>query len=1044
MQPGPFSPEKLTDSLDYLQRIGFNPLPLPANVSFTVAPPSLRRLLRIDGIGRLEKGLPPHPKEADGQAAESERRIHLLSDDVLAGLYGYKIPLAFFVQGKPGAVNIHMGVWSPMSEKNASAETLNARENVLNSVLRSLYPAVKLGPHEAVAMPSFPFSGFVLGIPTTKAPGALDNTVPLDRLIRALSDVHWALLVLAQPVAEQVMSMLRNNVISEIRTVLAAYPATATGIMNPLAQHYTDLLKRALTNMTQGQTLGGWRTGVYLLGDGAGYYRLASLWRGIFSGDQSVLDPVRVWDSADSAAFATNWQLPDSPPLRAYDRYQQPFLYQTLLTSAQLAAYVHLPQLETSGFTVEVVPDFDAVPPSIQTSETITLGKVIPQNQALAPQMDVPGRVDYRIRTLDLTRHVFVAGVTGAGKSNTIFHVLKQAAARGLPFLVIEPAKAEYRTLLNDPNLARRLRIFTLGDETISPFRLNPFEVLEGTPVSVHLDLLRSVFNASFGMWTPLPQIIEQCLHRIYEDRGWDITSNRNSRLDSTSVVADAFPTLTDLVAKVDEVIALQAYEEKISGDLRAALHTRLNGLRVGGKGRMLDVQRSLPMKQLLEQPTVLELEGMGDDDDRAFLIGLLLIRLVEYRRAQGQADVLEHVLVIEEAHRLLANVEQNRSQEEANPRGKAVETFANLLSEIRAYGQSVIVADQVPVKLAPDVIKNTNLKIVHRIVAEDDRKVLAGAMAMNERQANALATLTRGEAVVFSEGDDASVLVQIPPAKNQAGQRVPTHTEVARYMNAVDVSQGISSLFLSFPTCKDTCPVQGNACQTARELVEDEAFQRTFARVILSTIEDTNALDRMWEDIWLVFQAKRSPTSDWKDLLRCLLIRASHWYAARRGAQAGWSYTETWAFAQAVCQVVLDKLTQANPVPGRMALQQCATKLSARQYNPLPICNNVCQQQPPVCLYRHSVADLVVAGTLSERWRNAYDQDNDLQSDHMTATWEVCQDAAYELIEYQEGQLSDAQRRVGLCFAQQMLVSSPERTPRTIRIKLERILKEA
>src|SRR6202007_2335742 len=107
-------------------------------------------------------------------------------------------------------------------------------------------------------------------------------------------------------------------------------------------------------------------------------------------------------------------------------------------------------------------------------------------------------------------------------------------------------------------------------------------------------------------------------------------------------------------------------------------------------------------------------------------LRGLLLIRLAEYRRYPGQESVLKHLLVIEEAHRLLTNVGQRQSEEEANPRGKAVEAFSNLLSEIRAYGQGVIVADQVPVKLAPDVIKNTNLKIVHRIVAEDDRTVLA------------------------------------------------------------------------------------------------------------------------------------------------------------------------------------------------------------------------------------------------------------------------------------------------------------------------------
>lgn len=1033
MPPETFS----TASLDYLQRIGFTPVALSANSTQTSAPPALRRLVRISGIGRMEKA--PLPATGQPYSSGNGQPVRLLSEDLLSGLYGYKIRVAFFVLSKPDGVAVHLGIWSPLNKENASATTLNERQTILNRVLMSLHPSVDLVPANG-ELSAWPLSGFALGIPTAKPPDPLDSALPLDRLIRSLSGEPWAFLVLAEPVGELVISSLRHSVINETRSIQAAYPTT--GAPSPLAQHYTELLKIALTTLTQGQALGAWRTGVYLLGDTTSYYRLASLWRGIFSGDQSLLDPVRVWDSRDTnidaGGLATNWALPEmeGPPPPVQGFYRHPFQYQTLLTSSQLAAYIHLPQLETSGFTVKVVPDFDVVPQAVKERPTFSLGKVI--------QRTATTQTDYQVSAKAFTRHTFVAGVTGAGKTNTIFHLLKQAAGLGIPFLVIEPAKTEYRALLNDPNLAGRLRIFTLGNEMISPFRLNPFEVLPGTPVSVHLDLLRSAFSASFGMWTPLPQIIEQCLYRVYQDRGWDITSNSNTRLDGASEVADAFPTLTDLVAKVDQVIDLLEYEERISGDLRAALHTRLNGLRVGGKGRMLDVQRSLPMKWLLEYPTVLELEGMGDDDDRAFLMGLLLIRLVEYRRAQGQVDALQHVLVIEEAHRLLANVGPRRGEEEADPRGKAVEAFANLLSEIRAYGQSVLVADQVPVKLAPDVIKNTNLKIVHRIVAEDDRKVLAGTMVMNERQSNALATLTVGQAVAFSEGDDASILVQIPLAKNQAGQTTPTNPQVAAHMTALDVSQATRSLFLSFPTCRDTCSSQGNACQTARDLVEDEVFQRTFARVILSTTEETNALDRMWGEVLLVIQAKRPPMSSWKDLLRCVLIRASHWYAERRGAQAGWTYTQTRTFAEKVCQIVLDKVTQVDPGSGRIAFQQEATTLHARLYNPFPICGDVCQQKPPVCLYRHAVSDLVARGSLREGWQRAYSTDRDHQNKRMTETWETCQDAAYELIEYPEGQTSDAQRRVGLCFAQQMLVNDPERTPRTVKIMLERLLKEA
>jgi hypothetical protein len=1060
MQAEPFSAGNLTGSLDYLQRIGFNPIPLPANPPLTTAPPALRRLLHVGGIGRMEKLLPPNQpnqRQAGGQPGEPEQAARMLSEDVLTGLYGYKIPLAFLVLGEPGGVAIYMGVWSPFQRENASAATLDHRGRILGAVLGSLYPAIKLAPVKEVQLPTWQWSGLALGIPTAKPPEALDNALPLDRMIRALSDASWAFLVLAEPVVEQEISKLRNAVINETRDILTAYPTTTGGIPNPLAQHYTELLKQALQALTQGQTLGAWRTAAYLLGDGTSYYRLASLWRGIFSGDQSVLDPVRVWDSADVAALANNWAMPEIKGPAGYGHYRHPFQYQTLLTSAQLAAYVHLPQLETGGFTVELVPDFDAVPPLIQTSDALTLGKVVPQHQALTPPEAVPGKVDYKIKAADLTSHVFVAGVTGGGKSNTIFYLLKEAAKLRVPFLVIEPAKAEYRALLNEPNLANRLQIFTLGNENISPFRVNPFEVLAGTPVSVHLDLLRSVFGASFGMWTPLPQVLEQCLHRVYEDRGWDLAANTNARLDNRSDIAAAFPTLSDLVTKVDIVTRQLGYEERITADIRAALITRLNGLRAGGKGRMLDVKRSLPMRLLLNQPTILELEGMGDDDDKAFLMGLLLIQLVEYRQEEhrqtgGKVGPLRHLLVIEEAHRLLTNVARQGREEEANPRGKAVETFANLLSEIRAYGQGIIIADQIPVKLAPEVIKNTNLKIVHRTVAADDREVLAGAMAMDEHQAKALATFRDGRAAVFSKGDDTPVLVQMAKAKDQEGQTIPGNQQVASSMAAMRAQQKLQAYFLSSPGCTQACLSASSACQEARQLVEDPALQATFARLVLSTIEDTEALERLWPELLSVVRAKRLPKSNEPELLRCLMGHAAYWFADHRGAQAGWTYAETEQLADTLRKVLLSKLANENTGPARSQFQQHARQQHARTYAPFPACERICQQQPPVCLYRYAVADLVATGRHGGAWRTAVANDAKSQDGRYRETWAVSRMVGSELIEFPEDawpdpvkqKVGDGARRTSLCYAQQALAKDSSKTLGTARKIMEKLLTEA
>ena len=451
--------------------------------------------------------------------------------------------------------------------------------------------------------------------------------------------------------------------------------------------------------------------------------------------------------------------MPDDQERQGPGSYRHPFAAQTVLSSTQLASYLHLPTLETGGFSVRVVPRFDTEASADPGEHSVTIGRILTQRRSLGP--------DYRISLISLTRHVLVSGTTGSGKTNTIFSLLAEADNAGIPFLVVEPAKAEYRALIEHPALGPRVRVFTAGQATIGPLRLNPFEVPSGTTVSEHLDLIRAAFTAAFGMWTPLPQILERCLHDIYVDRGWDMRTNQNIRNSDDDENVDAFPTLGDLITKAAEVIPTLGYEPKIAGDMQAALTTRLESLRSGGKGAMLDVSTSMPIADLLAQPTVVELSALGDDGDKAFLTGLILIRLAEHRRSQGQTDNLVHLLVVEEAHRLLGNVPSQISEEVANPRGQAVETFANLLSEIRAYGQGVVIADQIPVRLAPDVIKNTTLKIAHRIVSADDRAALAGAMAMEDGQSRALTTLGVGQAVVFSSGDDSPLLIRVPLVKN-------------------------------------------------------------------------------------------------------------------------------------------------------------------------------------------------------------------------------------------------------------------------------------
>ena len=105
------------------------------------------------------------------------------------------------------------------------------------------------------------------------------------------------------------------------------------------------------------------------------------------------------------------------------------------------------------------------------------------------------------------------------------------------------------------------------------------------------------------------------------------------------------------------------------------------------------------------------------------------------------------------------------------NSRGKAVESFANMLAEVREYGQGIVITDQIPTKLASDVIKNTNMKIVHRTLAQDDRLCVGETMNLNEAQTKELALLPVGEAVVCREGMEKAFRVQVDLAARGKGQ---------------------------------------------------------------------------------------------------------------------------------------------------------------------------------------------------------------------------------------------------------------------------------
>jgi uncharacterized protein len=450
-------------------------------------------------------------------------------------------------------------------------------------------------------------------------------------------------------------------------------------------------------------------------------------------------------------------------------------------TAGVLASLVGLPCLEVPGLRVVDSGHFDLTSEAGDADSgagaAVPSGKACPvrsaEQAALDGQVGQAGalRLGMILDSLDrpvgefcvplatLNRHALVTGATGAGKSQTVRHLLEQLAAAGLPWLAIEPVKSEY------PAIAGRLgrgegvavTVINPADPAAIPFSVNPLAPEPGYPVQAHIDMVRALFLAAFDADEPFPQIMAQALQRVYEESGWDVVTG--GRVPGAAA-EPAIPTLAQLQRAALGVIEEVGYGAQLQADVRGFVDVRLRSLRIGSAGRFFEGGHPGDVAALLDRNVALALEDVANDEDKAFLMGTLIVRIVEHLRLRARAGLregLRHIIVIEEAHRLL------RAGREGRASAHAVELFASMLAEIRAYGEGLVIAEQIPAKLLPDAVKNTALKVVHRLPARDDRELVGAAMNLDEPQSRQVVSLAPGVAAVFADGMDRPVRVRVP-----------------------------------------------------------------------------------------------------------------------------------------------------------------------------------------------------------------------------------------------------------------------------------------
>lgn len=432
----------------------------------------------------------------------------------------------------------------------------------------------------------------------------------------------------------------------------------------------------------------------------------------------------------------------------------------TWLTAQEISMIAGFPQKEVPGLELrEQVPFGLNISAQVKQDESLVIGRMKQEGCILSSQQ-------VNLSRKELTKHVFIAGTTGSGKTTTCHRLL--AASSGtdssLPFMVIEPAKTEYRALLESSTPGfNDIIVFTVGNGNGVPFRFNPLEFLENENLSGHIDQLKAAFMASFDMDAAIPNLLEQGLYRVYEMMGWNIETGENEYLPDRHVAWSSggafFPTLSMYIDTVVNLVGEKDFDDRMKYEYIGSIRARLDSLIEGTKGVIFNTQLSVDFNDLLDRQVIIELEDIKSSEDKSFLMALIISRLSEALKSRHRTDPeFRHITLVEEAHRLLTRVMPGDSQN----RKMGVELFSDLLAEIRKYGESLIIVDQIPSKLASEVLKNTNTKIIHKLFSRDDKEAVGDTMALDEHQRNYLSKLDPGEAIIFSQGWKKPVNVQV------------------------------------------------------------------------------------------------------------------------------------------------------------------------------------------------------------------------------------------------------------------------------------------
>ena len=295
------------------------------------------------------------------------------------------------------------------------------------------------------------------------------------------------------------------------------------------------------------------------------------------------------------------------------------------INGRELALLFSLPRKSFTGVTVTSIAEFgrNVIRGSSSNQRLIELGKVFHMGQT--------ERTPIRLDIDSLTSHCFITGSTGSGKSNTVYNLIEKitGAPFCIPVLIIEPAKCEYRNQFRN---IPKINLFSTNPQIDQMLKLNPFSFCEGIHILEHLDRLVEIFNGCWEMYAAMPAILKEAIEAAYVSKGWDL-------LNSVYIGSGepVFPTFVDVLEQLPKIINSSEYSADTKGDYIGALVTRVNSMTNGIYGQIFCDEFEVENATLFDENCVVDLSRVGSSETKSLIMGILILKLTEYRMAKAE-----------------------------------------------------------------------------------------------------------------------------------------------------------------------------------------------------------------------------------------------------------------------------------------------------------------------------------------------------------------------------------------------------------------------